>query len=81
MSVSFIADTAAPAAAINPSALTDADTWQAQSGVLRLHGTASDGIGLASVQVRVDNGAFADATFDGVTWQTALLVPDPGGQM
>lgn len=78
--VSFTADTTAPIATVDSSPLTDADTWQAQSGILRFKGNASDSIGLASVQVRVDNGAFADATFDGSTWRVALFVPDPEGR-
>lgn len=78
--VSFTADTTAPAVTVDAGTLTDADTWQAQSGILRFQGTASDRMGLAAVQVRVDNSEFADATFDGSTWRIAIFVPDPEGR-
>jgi hypothetical protein len=48
--------------------------------MLRFNGTASDGVGLAAVQVRVDDGEFVDATFGNGTWQTAIYVPDPEGR-
>jgi len=78
--VSFTLDTAPPAVAIDATALSAADTWQPRSGMLRFNGTASDSIGLAAVQVRVDDGEFVDATFGNGLWQTALYVPDPEGR-
>jgi hypothetical protein len=78
--LTFTLDKAPPALAIDTSTLTNADTWQAQSGILRFSGTASDSVGLAAVKVRVDDGEFADATFAGGAWQTALYVPDPEGR-
>lgn len=78
--VDFTLDTTPPTVTIDASALTTADTWQAQSGMLRFNGAASDNVGLAAVQVRVDDGAFTEATFGNGTWQTALYVPDPEGR-
>jgi hypothetical protein len=78
--VSFRLDKTAPAVAIDAAPLTNADTWQPQSGILRLNGTASDSVGLAAVQVRVDGGLWADATFGGGAWKTAIYVPDPEGR-
>ncbi|HAJ37360.1 MAG TPA: hypothetical protein DCL15_16950, partial [Chloroflexi bacterium] len=78
--VTFTLDTTPPTVTIDASALTVADTWQPQSGMLRFNGAASDNVGLAAVQVRVDDGAFTDATFGNGTWQTALYVPDPEGR-
>ncbi|MBK8048893.1 MAG: hypothetical protein IPK16_18285 [Anaerolineales bacterium] len=78
--VQFTADQAAPAVTIDASTLTNADTWQPKSGILRFNGAASDGVGLAAVQVRVDDGEFVDATFDNSTWRTAVHVPNPEGR-
>lgn len=78
--VTFTLDTTPPALTIDASALTAADTWAPRSGMLRFNGTASDGVGLAAVQVRVDDGEFVDAAFADGTWQTALYVPDPEGR-
>src|SRR5690606_8148731 len=78
--VTFTLDTTPPALTIDPSALTAADTWAPRSGMLRFNGTASDGVGLAAVQVRVDDGEFVDAAFANGTWQTAIYVPDPEGR-
>jgi hypothetical protein len=78
--VNFTLDMTAPSVAIDAGALTNADTWQPQSGILRLSGTASDSVGLAAVKVRVDDGEFADATFGSGVWRTALFVPDPEGR-
>ena len=78
--VTFIVDKAAPTVTIDASTLTNADTWQAQSGILRFNGTISDSVGLAAVQVRVDNGEFVDATFGDGTWHIAIFVPDPEGR-
>jgi len=82
--VVFTLDTAAPTVTIDASTLTLADTWQPESGVLRFNGTASDSVGLATVQIR-EAGApgansFADATFGSGTWRVALPVPDPEGR-
>ncbi|MCB9126113.1 MAG: cadherin-like domain-containing protein, partial [Caldilineaceae bacterium] len=78
--VTFTLDTTPPAVAIDTGALTAADTWGPRSGMLRFNGTASDGVGLAAVLVRVDDGEFVDATFANGTWQTAIYVPDPEGR-
>ena len=78
--VAFTLDTVAPNVTIDASTLNNADTWQAQSGILRFNGTASDSVGLAAVQVRADNGDFVDATFGNGLWSTALVVTDPEGR-
>ena len=73
-------DHVAPTVTIDASALTSADTWQPRSGILRFKGTSSDSVGLAAVQVRVDEGEFVDAIFGDGGWRTALVVPDPEGR-
>jgi len=78
--VTFTLDQNDPTVTIDPSALTIADTWVAQSGVLRFHGNASDSVGLAAVQIREGDGNFTDATFGGGTWRVALPVADPEGR-
>lgn len=78
--VTFTLDQAAPTVSIDDDALTVADTWQPQSGILRFSGQASDSIGLAAVQVRVDNGEFVDATFGNGLWRTALATVNPDGR-
>ncbi|MCX6047063.1 MAG: Ig-like domain-containing protein, partial [Chloroflexi bacterium] len=78
--VTFTLDSAPPNVAIDASVLTVADTWQPESGILRFNGTANDTIGLATVQVRVDDGAFVDAAFANGAWQTAIHVQDPEGR-
>lgn len=76
----FTLDTQPPALSIDASTLTFADTWQPESGVIRFNGTASDGIGLAAVQIREGSRPFIDATFGDGTWRTALPVQDPEGR-
>ena len=78
--VSFTLDQNAPSLTIDASALTIADTWQAQSGVLRFNGNASDSVGLAAVQIREGDNEFTDATFGSGTWRVALPVADPEGR-
>ncbi|MFN8440638.1 MAG: LamG-like jellyroll fold domain-containing protein [Caldilineaceae bacterium] len=78
--VVFTLDQNAPVVTIDASALTLVDTWQAQSGILRFHGNASDSVGLAAVQIREGNNGFSDATFGNGTWHVALPVADPEGR-
>jgi hypothetical protein len=78
--VTFTLDAAPPVVTLDTSTLTAADTWQPQSGILRFNGAATDTVGLAAVQVSVDDGEFVDATFGDGLWQTALHVPDPEGR-
>ena len=78
--VGFTLDKNAPVVTIDPSALTLANTWVPESGVLRFHGNASDSGGLAAVQIREGNNGFTDATFGGGTWRVALPVTDPEGR-
>ena len=70
--VTFSLDRAAPQVTLDATARDAGDTYQLGSGMMRFDGTASDTIGLATVQVRVGDGPFADVEFapDG-TWQTA----------
>jgi len=78
--VTFTLDQNAPTVTIDASALTLADTWQAESGILRFNGTASDSVGLAAVQIREGANAFVDTTFGNGTWRVALPVQDPEGR-
>jgi hypothetical protein len=78
--VVFTLDQNAPVVTIDASALTIADTWQAQSGVLRFNGNASDSVGLAAVQIKEGDNEFTDATFGNGTWRVALPVEDPEGR-
>jgi hypothetical protein len=78
--VVFTVDQNPPSLTIDASALTIADTWQAQSGVLRFNGNASDSVGLAAVQIKEGDNAFTDATFGNGTWRVALPVEDPEGR-
>jgi hypothetical protein len=78
--VTFMLDKAAPTVTIDTNTLTVSDTWQLQSGILRFNGTANDSVGLATVQVREQHGAFVDATVEGGNWRTALAVQDPEGR-
>jgi hypothetical protein len=78
--ITFMMDKAAPTLTIDASALTIADTWQAESGILRFNGNASDSVGLAAVQIREGVNPFTDAIFGGGTWRTALPVEDPEGR-
>lgn len=78
--VTFTLDAQPPVVTIDPTTLTNADTWQAGSGILRFNGTANDSIGLAAVQIREGDNAFSDAEFGNGTWQTALPVENPEGR-
>lgn len=71
----FSLDTQPPAVALLTDVLTEADTYAGGSGIMRFHGTASDGLGLSTVQIQVDGGPFEDVTLhsDG-TWRTALFL-------
>jgi hypothetical protein len=78
--VSFVADRQAPVVALSNSQLTKADSYGAQTNILRFRGTASDDTGLTAVQLKVGDGAYADATFAAGTWQIAYPVSDPEGK-
>ena len=78
--VHFILDTQLPVATLDTSTLTISDTWQLESGILRFRGTATDSVGLAAVQVQVNDMLFADAVFKNGEWRTALPISDPEGK-
>ncbi len=78
-SLQFTLDSAAPALTLDSEPLTVADTYGLGSDMLRFGGTASDAVGLASVQIKVGNNPFVEATFSNGTWQSALPVSDPEG--
>jgi Ca2+-binding RTX toxin-like protein len=80
--ISFTLDTQLPTATIEVTPLTISDTYQLGSGILRFNGTASDSVGLATVQARVGDGAFVDVNFDAASgiWRAALPVTDPEGR-
>src|SRR5690606_35852307 len=73
-------DTTAPTLTIDAGPLTTADTWQLESGILRFNGTADDGAGLATAQIREGDNPFTGVTFGGRTGQTAQPVQDPEGR-
>jgi hypothetical protein len=79
--VTFTLDTQAPALTLDESPLTVGDSYGPGSDVLRFNGTASDTIGLAAVQISVNGQPFADVTFGGGTWRTALPITDPEGRV
>lgn len=79
--VAFTLDTQPPAVTIDDSPLTAGETYGPGSDVLRFSGTASDGVGIAAVQISVNGGPFVDVTFGGGTWRTALPVADPEGKV
>lgn len=79
--VTFTLDTQAPTVTLDDSPLTAGDTYGPGSDVLRFNGTASDGVGLAAVQISINGGPFADVTFGNGTWRTALPVTDPEGKV
>ncbi|MCL4862491.1 MAG: cadherin-like domain-containing protein [Caldilineaceae bacterium] len=78
--VTFKLDTQPPSVTLATVELTPADTWQLGSGILRFHGAASDDVGLAAVQIKVDDQPFANAAFGNGAWRTALPVVDPEGR-
>lgn len=79
-SVNFTLDSQPPALTLDSSPLTISDTYGLQSDIVRFHGTVDDTIGLATVQLKVGDEPFMDATFGNGTWQTAKPVTDPEGQ-
>jgi hypothetical protein len=79
-SVAFTVDAQPPTVTIDPTTLTNADTWQQGSGILRFNGTVNDSIGLSAVQIREGTNPFSDVEFGNGAWQTALPVRDPEGR-
>lgn len=77
--VTFTLDTQDPLVTLDDSPLTVEDSYGPGSDVLRFSGAASDGVGLASVQISVNGAPFSDVAFGGGTWRTALPVADPEG--
>jgi hypothetical protein len=79
-SVTF--DTHDPVVDLTNDKLTSADSYGLGNSIMRLHGKASDTLGLAAVQISANDGPFEDVTFDDQgNWNTALWLGDePGGQ-
>jgi len=73
--VHFTLDAQPPTLTLETSELGAEDTYAVGSGVMRFRGTVSDTVGVATVQLRVGNGRFEDATLhpDG-TWSTAYWI-------
>ena len=69
----FVVDAAAPSVTLDQTVLNADDTIELGSGVMHLTGTATDTVGLAAVQVKINNGAFSDARFGNGVW--AVSVP------
>ena len=78
--VRFVVDRQAPVVALGNSQLTKADSYGAQSNILRFRGTASDDAELVAVQVKVGDQPYADASFGGGQWRIAYPVNDPEGK-
>jgi hypothetical protein len=78
--VTFTLDTQDPALTLDDTPLTVADSYGPGSDVLRFNGTASDAVGLASVQISVNGAPFSDVAFGGGLWRTAVPVADPEGK-
>lgn len=78
--VTLNVDTEKPTITVNTTPLGPGDTWQAGSGVLRLHGTVTDSLCLASVRVSVDGRKYLEALIEGNTWRVAYWVNAPEGR-
>jgi hypothetical protein len=78
--VHFTLDTHPPVVDISTKEITQDDVYHKGSPMLRFHGTASDTLCLATVQLRVGAGPFVDTMFDGTKWSVAYFVNAPEGQ-
>ena len=76
--VDVVFDAQAPTGGLITEMLTKADTFGWTSGIMRFSGVATDSMGddnVVTVQVRINDGAFVDATVHGDgTWSTAQYV-------
>ncbi|MCE7985168.1 MAG: hypothetical protein DYG89_28680 [Caldilinea sp. CFX5] len=70
-------DTHDPTVTLSNDKLTSADSYGLGNSLMRLRGNASDKLGLAAVQISVNDGPFSDVTFDEQgNWSTALWLGD-----
>lgn len=70
-----------PAVTITTDRFTEAETYELGSGLMRLRGTVSDTMGIASVKVSVADGPFTDVTLDeDGTWRTTLYLGNAEGE-
>ncbi|CAA9261089.1 MAG: hypothetical protein AVDCRST_MAG93-2188, partial [uncultured Chloroflexia bacterium] len=78
----FQVDTTPPAVTLATTVLEADDTLQQGSGMMRFTGAATDTLGLATVQLRVGDGAFTDVAFsrDGKWHTVQWLGHAPEGQ-
>ena len=79
--VVFTLDTQVPLVTLDSSPLTVADTYGPGSDILRFNGTASDSVGLASVQISINAAPFTDVNFGNGIWSTAQKVTNPEGKL
>ncbi|MFN8489011.1 MAG: LamG-like jellyroll fold domain-containing protein [Caldilineaceae bacterium] len=79
-SITFVADRQPPTVNLAQTTVTKADSYGAQSNILRFHGAASDDAGLVAVQVKVGDQAYANAIFGNGNWRIAYPVTNPEGQ-
>lgn len=78
--VQFTLDTNPPEVSILTSEITQSEVYHKGSPILRFHGTASDTVCLASVQLRVGDGPFVETNVKDNEWSVAYFVNAPEGQ-
>jgi hypothetical protein len=78
----FTADLRDPVATLTNEKITATDAYALGNSMMRLRGQASDTLGLAAVQLSVNDGPFADVTFEANgEWSTAVYLGDePAGK-
>ena len=80
--LNFTADLHDPVATLTNEKITAIDAYALGNSMMRLRGQASDTLGLAAVQLSVNDGPFADVTFEANgEWSTAVYLGDePAGK-
>ena len=78
--VDFLADRQPPTVSLAQTVVTKADSYGAQSNILRFRGAANDDVKLVAVQLKVGDQSYADAIVNNGQWRTAYPVLDPEGK-
>jgi hypothetical protein len=78
--VAFVADRQPPTVSLAQTVVTKADSYGAQSNILRFRGAANDDVKLVAVQLKVGDQPYANATVNNVQWRIAYPVLDPEGK-
>jgi hypothetical protein len=83
--VAFVADRQPPTVSLAQTVVTKADSYGAQSNILRFRGAANDDVKLVAVQLKVGDQPYANASFGGTAsasgnWRIAYPVSDPEGK-